>query len=62
LKSFEKKEFIDFELLDIRAKKWNKSEEYKKYSSFWKTVKFPEVLFFYGGLSLISLIFGILLN
>jgi hypothetical protein len=56
LKSFKEKKIIDFIVYDPVGHQYRELPDAKKFSSRWRTFKYPELLWFYLPLILISII------
>ena len=60
VRSFEQKRLVGFTVFDPTGRQYNNlDEEYKKYTSIWRTLRFPEVSAFYLMMIFISLGLGV---
>lgn len=57
--SFEKNELIDFIIYDTTGTQYKGGKEYKKFTSLWRTLGYPEVRNFYFVQILISIAIGL---
>ena len=56
LKSFKEKKVVDFVVYDPFGNEYRDSPEAKKFSSRWRTFKYPELFWFYLPMTLISVV------
>jgi hypothetical protein len=54
-RSFHTKQLSDFWIVDPRAERDKTNEDYRKFTSVWRTMRFKEVAVFYLGMSALSL-------
>ncbi len=60
LQSFQEKKIVDFTIYDPTGREYRDDPDAKKFSSLWKTFKYPEVLWFYFPMVLMSILAEIL--
>ena len=61
IESFRKQKFVDFTLLDISGSQYKEDAIFIRYSRLSRIMRFKEMLYFYGGLIVFSLLLGALL-
>jgi hypothetical protein len=58
VKSFEQQNLVDFTVYDLVGQQYQDTTEYKRETSFWGAIRFPEVGMLYFILSLSSVALG----
>lgn len=58
--SFRERKLMNFTLLDVTGKQHMKSDLYKRWSKLSRIMKFGELRFLYGGLTLFSVVLGVI--
>jgi hypothetical protein len=60
LETFKQQQFTGFQILDVYGTQYKNTVEYKKVTRFWRIFWYRETALLYGGIALISVIFGLL--